>query len=212
MATSRSKLHDKGRFFLGLLHQFPEQQYVYFLQLSLVSSLWTDPTSIPARPCTIVFIGFHSCSAGGHGIKPTCQIILSSKWLDRSSCLSLWFGSERISVSELFQIQSLQTMSYDSNSSLDRALELAKKRYWVTEQGQAKVNFILRAMQFNYESEDGGGSTAKRHLGSGPEIHLKLLIPRFTNTFNHLIFKLNMVSKFQQCCWACDRKGRRHNC
>ena len=38
-------------------------------------------------------------------------------------------------------------------------------------------------MQFSYaESEDGGGSTAKRHLGSGPEIHLKLLIPRFTKT------------------------------
>ena len=37
-------------------------------------------------------------------------------------------------------------------------------------------------MQFNYmESEDGGGSNAKRHLGSGPEIHLKLLIPRFTH-------------------------------
>ena len=88
-------------------------------------------------------------------------------------------------------------MSYDSNSSLDRALELAKKRYWVTEQGQAKVNFILRAMQFNYESEDGGGSTAKRHLGSGPEIHLKLLIPRFINTIMpqiHLIFKLNIIS------------------
>ena len=49
-------------------------------------------------------------------------------------------------------------------------------------------------MQFSYvESEDGGGSTAKRHLGSGPEIHLKLLIPRFTKTVSHqihLIFKL----------------------
>ena len=48
-------------------------------------------------------------------------------------------------------------------------------------------------MQFNYmESEDGGGSNAKRHLGSGPEIHLKLLIPRFTKTVKlkiHLIFK-----------------------
>jgi len=62
-------------------------------------------------------------------------------------------------------------MSYDSNSSLDRALELAKKR----------------AMQFNYESEDGGGSTAKRHLGSGPEIHLKLLIP--SNVAGHVIGK-----------------------
>ena len=40
-------------------------------------------------------------------------------------------------------------------------------------------------MQFNYvESEDGGGTTAKRHLGS--EIHLKLLIPRFTDTFKLL--------------------------
>ena len=50
-----------------------------------------------------------------------------------------------------------------------------------TKATQAKINF--RAMQFSYaESEDGGGSTAKRHLGSGPEIHLKLLIPRFTET------------------------------
>lgn len=73
-------------------------------------------------------------------------------------------------------------MSYDSNSSLDRALELAKKRFLARTPAQAKVNLIPRAMQFNYvESEDGGGSNAKRHLGSGPEIHLKLLIPRFTH-------------------------------
>ena len=89
IATNGSKFHDKGPFFLGPLHQFAEQQNVYFLQLSLVTSLWTDPTSIPARPCTIVFINLHSCNAGGHGIKPICQIILSSGWFDCSSLLSL---------------------------------------------------------------------------------------------------------------------------
>ena len=46
-------------------------------------------------------------------------------------------------------------------------------------------------MQFNYvESEDGGGTSAKRHLGS--EIHLKLLIPRFTDTFKLLILTDHM--------------------
>ena len=36
-------------------------------------------------------------------------------------------------------------------------------------------------MQFSYldGEEDGGNPTAKRHLGAGPEIHLKLLIPRW---------------------------------
>lgn len=64
-------------------------------------------------------------------------------------------------------------MSYDSNSSLDRALELAKKR----------------AMQFSYldGEEDGGNPTAKRHLGAGPEIHLKLLIP--SSVAGHVIGK-----------------------
>jgi len=53
-------------------------------------------------------------------------------------------------------------MSYDSNTSLDKALELAKKR----------------AAQFsNLASEDGGSSPSKRYMGGGPDIHLKLLIP-----------------------------------
>ena len=89
-------------------------------------------------------------------------------------------------------------MSYESNSSLDRALELAKKRFGATlHSPQQKLlsifNVILRAMQFSYESEDGGGSTAKRHLGSGPEIHLKLLIPRYAKTI-----KLQIRSIFKQ--------------
>merc|ERR1719273_2642378 len=71
------------------------------------------------------------------------------------------------------QLEGQQRMSYDSNSSLDRALELAKKR----------------AMQFSYldGEEDGGNPTAKRHLGAGPEIHLKLLIP--SSVAGHVIGK-----------------------
>ena len=58
-----------------------------------------------------------------------------------------------------------------------------------------KANVDFRAMQFSYsESEDGGGSNAKRHLASGPEIHLKLLIPRFTKTFRlHMLLQLNKI-------------------
>ena len=92
-------------------------------------------------------------------------------------------------------------MSYESNSSLDRALELAKKRFGPTlHSPQQKLlsifNVIRRAMQFSYESEDGGGSTAKRHLGSGPEIHLKLLIPRYTSYLAeiHMIYDVKIAA------------------
>ena len=105
IATNGSKLHDKGPFFLGPLHQFAEQQNVYFLQLSLVTSLWTDPTSIPARPCTIVFINLHSCNAGGHGIKPICQIIWSSGWFESSSYLSLWTPHIFLQASICYRVQ-----------------------------------------------------------------------------------------------------------
>ena len=54
-------------------------------------------------------------------------------------------------------------MSYDSNTSLDRALELAKKR----------------AAQFATIGGDNDSSPAKRHGGGGPELYLKLLIPGF---------------------------------
>ena len=34
-------------------------------------------------------------------------------------------------------------------------------------------------MQFSLDGEEEGGNpNVKRHLGAGPEIHLKLLIPR----------------------------------
>ena len=105
IATNGSKLHDKGQFFLGPLHQFAEQQNVYFLQLSLVTSLWTDPTSIPPRPCTIVFINLHSCNAGGHGIKPICQIIWSSGWFESSSYLSLWTPHIFLQASICYRVQ-----------------------------------------------------------------------------------------------------------
>jgi len=63
-------------------------------------------------------------------------------------------------------------MSYDTNGSLDRALELAKKR----------------AMQYsNIDSETENGSSAKRHLGGGRDIHLKMLIP--SNVSGHIIGK-----------------------
>ena len=54
-------------------------------------------------------------------------------------------------------------MSYDSNSSLDRALELAKKR----------------AAELSRHNGDSA-SPAKRHFGGGPDLYLKLLIPGFT--------------------------------
>jgi len=61
-------------------------------------------------------------------------------------------------------------MSYDSNTSLDRALELAKKR----------------AAQFSYlEAEDGGSSPSKRYQGA--DLNLKLLIP--SNVSGHIIGK-----------------------
>jgi len=63
-------------------------------------------------------------------------------------------------------------MSYDTNGSLDRALELAKKR----------------AMQYSHlDSETDNGSSAKRHLGGGRDIHLKMLIP--SNVSGHIIGK-----------------------
>jgi len=61
--------------------------------------------------------------------------------------------------------------SYDTNTSLERALELAKKR----------------AAAFSYlEAEDGGSSPSKRYLG-GHDLHLKLLIP--SNVSGHIIGK-----------------------
>ena len=151
-----------------------------------MTSLWTaaDPTSFPARPsCIIVFINY---VVQLQRRPPSNQFVRNDLVSQMVWQIHLWFGPELISLAELFQIRGLQTMSYDSNSSLDRALELAKKRWGETHTTQttlANDNLILRAMQFSYaESEDGGGSTAKRHLGSGPEIHLKLLIPRFTET------------------------------
>jgi len=63
-------------------------------------------------------------------------------------------------------------MSYDTNGSLDRALELAKKR----------------AMQYSHlDNETDNGSSAKRHLGGGRDIHLKMLIP--SNVSGHIIGK-----------------------
>jgi len=63
-------------------------------------------------------------------------------------------------------------MSYDTNGSLDRALELAKKR----------------AMQYSHlDSETDNGSSAKRHLGGGRDIHLKMLVP--SNVSGHIIGK-----------------------
>jgi len=63
-------------------------------------------------------------------------------------------------------------MSYDTNGSLDRALELAKKR----------------AMQFSHLEGEAGGSPSKRHLGGGGrEVALKMLLP--SNVAGHLIGK-----------------------
>lgn len=64
-------------------------------------------------------------------------------------------------------------MSYDSNTSLDKALELAKKR----------------AAQFSNlaNDEDGGSSPSKRYQGGGGDLHLKLLVP--STVAGHIIGK-----------------------
>ena len=73
-----------------------------------------------------------------------------------------------------------QNMSYDTNGSLDRALELAKKTVIIFSFELSKPSKLKsRAMQYsNIDSETENGSSAKRHLGGGRDIHLKMLIPR----------------------------------
>ena len=77
-------------------------------------------------------------------------------------------------------------MSYDTNGSLDRALELAKKRCTTFKIVQIShplmgkpLTLTFRAMQYSHlDNETDNGSSAKRHLGGGRDIHLKMLIPR----------------------------------
>ena len=190
MATKGSKLHDKGHFFLEPLHQFPEQQYVYFLQLPLLTCLWTaDPTSILARPCTVVFINFYSCNTGSHGIKPICQITSSFGWF-QLSVFVVWVRTHfcfRVVANPGFADHELRQQQFTRSCTW---IGQEKVRIQILQQTETHSGF-LRAMQFSYESEDGGGSTAKRHLGSGPEVHLKLLIPRYSTTIKlriHLTF------------------------